>query len=333
MQEFAARFREITEGVTDPAIQLLYDRMQSPTLHFSGDQKGSRICSERSLATKTLVRSPFLSGAQIDRRVSMGTILTRTLWLLGLPLQANRVALETIDVAVREGESIALAFVLGFAACPLAIWCGWHEVARQRVKLALRHTAEHSLIAWRAYPLAYEPLLDWYQAGAVGSPVLAEPVGLATRPPQLGELLATMHPSYADEATLERADNGKAGWCQAELLRLRGERALAVDPAQAEALFLRSLQIATNAETLAWEMRTSVSIGRLWQRIGRPRDAYEQLESVLTRVQEGFSSPDFRSAVSLYKSLASAAGAYARHFPDADETVVQAFPDSIAGLA
>ena len=166
--ELVARFLELTEGVTDPAIQLLYDRMQSPTLHFSGDQKGSRICSERSLATKTLVRSPFLSGAQIDRRVSMGTILTRTLWLLGLPLQANRVALETIDVAAREGESIALAFVLGFAACPLAIWSGWREVARQRVKVALRHTAEHSLVAWRHYPLAYEALLDWHEAGAVG---------------------------------------------------------------------------------------------------------------------------------------------------------------------
>ena len=52
----------------------------------------------------------------------------------------------------------------------------------------------------------------------------------------------------------------------------------------------------------------------------------------MTRVQEGFSSPDFRSAVSLYKSLASAIGAYARHFPDSDEAVVQALPDSIAGL-
>ena len=193
------------------------------------------------------------------------------------------------------------------------------------MKAALRHTAEHSLSGWNNFLVAYEALLDWRDAGAVGSPVLPEPAGLTLRAPLLGEILATLHPSYADEATLARGDNGKAGWCQAELLRIRGERALAADPAEAEALYLRSLEIAKNAGTLTWEMRTSVSIGRLWQRVGRTRDAYEQLESVLSRVQEGFSSPDFRSAVSLYESLASSIGAYARHFPDSDEAVVLAF--------
>jgi hypothetical protein len=60
---------------------------------------------------------------------------------------------------------------------------------------------------------------------------------------------------------------------------------------------------------------------------------YEQLESVLARVQEGFSSRDFRSAVSLYESLARSIGAYARRFPDCDGAVVLALPDSIAALA
>jgi len=108
---------------------------------------------------------------------------------------------------------------------------------------------------------------------------------------------------------------------------------LARDPAEAETLYLRSLEIARSTETLAWEIRTSVSIGRLWQRTGRTRDAHERLEEVLSRVQEGFSSPDFGVAVSLYKSLASSLGAYARHFPDADEAVVPAFPESLAKLA
>jgi len=331
MQELAAKFSELTQSSTDPAIQLLHGRMQSATLHFSGDQKAARICSESGLAKKTHWRSPFLGGAMLDRRVAIGNVLTRTLWLLGLPLQANRVALETMDVAVREGESVALAAALCFAACPLAIWSGWKQVARQRLVLALRHTAEHSLLGWRRFALAYEALLDWSNAGAVGSLALPEAVVRTGWPPHLGELLATMNPLCAMEATLERGDSGKAGWCEAELLRLRGERALAADPAQAEAFFLRSLQIATKAETLAWEMRASVSIGRLWGRTGRPREAYEQLESVLTRVQEGFSTPDFRSAVSLYQSLAASIGAYARHFPDADDAVVLAFPDSFAG--
>jgi RNA polymerase sigma-70 factor (ECF subfamily) len=46
----------------------------------------------------------------------------------------------------------------------------------------------------------------------------------------------------------------------------------------------------------------------------------------------GRSSPDLRSAVSLYESLAGSLGAYATHFPDADEAVMRALPDSMAGL-
>src|SRR5262249_43144972 len=127
-------------------------------------------------------------------------------------------------------------------------------------------------------------------------------------------------------------DNGNAAWCQAELLRLRGDRVLVTDAASAEGFYLRSLELARRTGTLAWELRASVSIGQLWQRLGRARDAFEQLESVLSRVQEGFSCPDFRSAHSLYDSLAGLIGTRAKEFPRSDPVVIQALPDSVAGL-
>lgn len=317
MREFASKFRALNLDVTDPALQLLNDRMQSPTLHFLGDQKGARLCAERSLATKSFVRSPFLSGAQIDRRVSMGCILVRSLWVLGLPLQADKVARETIDLAVHEGESIALAFILGFAAIPLAIASGSLAVARQRMDLALRHTAEHSLVGWRAYPLSYEPLLEWYERGCVGQPAEAQSIGLLERPPQLGELLAVLHSAYTDEATLKRLDGGRAGWCESELLRVRGERS--ADLHAAEAHFQHSLDIAASAEALTWELRTSMSIARLWARTDRPELAFERMDSVLSRVKEGFSTPDVRAAIDLYSSIGKTLGKLTKRFPEADD--------------
>jgi len=56
-------------------------------------------CAERSLAEADVARASFLSGAQIDRHVAMGTILTRVLWLQGLPDQAEAMAARTVDRA------------------------------------------------------------------------------------------------------------------------------------------------------------------------------------------------------------------------------------------
>ena len=50
-------------------------------------------------------------------------------------------------------------------------------------------------------------------------------VDIDRRPTQVADLMATLHPAYADKSTFLRGDAGDAGWCQAELLRVRGERA------------------------------------------------------------------------------------------------------------
>ena len=82
------------------------------------------------------------------------------------------------------------------------------------------------------------------------------------------------------EATFLRGDVGDAGWCQAELLRVRGERACSHDSDAAESLFLRSLERARRDGALPWELRTSTSLSRLWMEQGRKHEALELLQSV-----------------------------------------------------
>ncbi len=306
MRDYAQKFEALTVNETDPALTVLPDRMMSPTLHFLGDQRGSRACSERSLAAP-LIRSSFLSGAQIDRRVSMGAILARTLWLQGLPEQAESVASRTIDVAVREGESVALAFVLAQCACPLAFWMGDIALARRRVALLLRHTYEHSLLSWRVYALAYEPLLAWYEGGGAGDPVEPNLAGPILPHPTLIELLATLHPSYAGDVAFRRGKEGDAGWCLAELLRVQGERVRQSDPKAAERFLMQSLEIAQRDGTLAWELRTSASVARLWAATRKESEALLRLDAVLARVTEGFARPDVTAAAQLRERIAKPA--------------------------
>ncbi len=310
MLAFAQEFEALTAGDTDPGTTLLYDWMKAPTLHLLGNQEGARICAERSLAAPDVARASFVSGAQIDRRVAMGTILTRVLWLQGLPDQAEEVAARTLERARRDGESVALAYVLAFAACPLALWSGRYDLARERILLLVRHTREHSLVAWRNYGVAFESLLAWHENGRRGNPLLVDVVG--QRLPRLAELQATLHPAWADESTFVRGDAGDAGWCQAELLRVRGERARGRDGKAAESLFLRSLERARQDGALSWELRTSTSLGRLWMAQGREREAHEVLQSVLDKVTEGHATPEVGQAVALRDALAGAIAVPAR---------------------
>ncbi len=304
MLSFAEQFQTLTAEDMDPATTLLYDWMKAPTLHLLGDQRGARICAERSVAAPDVARASFLSGAQIDRRVAMGTILARVLWLQGLADQAEHVAAWTLERARRDGESVALAYTLAYAACPVALWTGRYEIARERIGLLLQHTLEHSLAGWRHYGIAFESLLAWQENGRRGDPVL--PSGVDQRLPRLAEMLATLHPAWANESTFQRGDRGDAGWCHAELLRARGERARGRDSAAAEGLFLRSLERARRDGALSWELRTSTSLGRLWMEQGRKHKALDLIRSVLDQVVEGQSTPDAMEAVALHDALADA---------------------------
>jgi hypothetical protein len=304
MLSFAQRFQALTEGDTDPATTLLYDWMKAPTLHLLGDQRGARACAERSLAAPDGARASFLSGAQIDRRVAMGTILARVLWLQGLAEQAEDVAARTLERARRDGESVALAYTLAYAACPVALWSGRHEIARERITLLLQYTLEHSLAGWRHYGIAFESLLAWQEQGRRGDPVL--PSGVDQRLPRLAEMLATLHPAWGDESIFQRGDSGDAGWCQAELLRARGERFRGRDSEAAEGLFLRSLEQARRDGALSWELRTATSLGRLWMTQGREHQALDLMRTVLAQMVEGHGTSDAMDAVALRDALADA---------------------------
>jgi predicted ATPase/DNA-binding winged helix-turn-helix (wHTH) protein len=312
MLEFGQQFETLTAGDTDPTTLVLYDRTKAHTLHLLGDQRNARIHAERVLAAPAHARPPFLSGAWVDRSSSMGLLLARALWLQGLPEQAEKVVERTLERASRDGESVSVAYVLGLAACPLAMWTGRFDLARERVSLLLRHTLEHSLVFWRRFAIAFDALLSWHENGRDGNPLRVHELDIDQYPSQLAELLATLHSALADENTFQRGDAGDAGWCQAELLRVRGDRVRSRDSKAAESLYLRSLERARQDGAFSWELRTSTSLGRLWMEKGRKREAFGLLQSLLDQVTEGHATPDVMEAVALRDALEGAIAASPR---------------------
>ena len=109
---------------------------------------------------------------------------------------------------------------------------------------------------------------------------------------------------------LALSHSGGEHWVDAELYRLRGEFLLigpSPDAAQAESCFLGSLEIARSQESKSFELRTATSLGRLWQRQGKEREARELLQPVYTWFTEGFDTHDLVAARELLDSLGHAA--------------------------
>ncbi len=313
MLQYARRFAQHAATDADPATMLLYDRMVAPSLHLQGDQRGARACAERGLAVEHPGRAPFVSGAQIDRRVSLGTVLARVLWVQGLPEQAEAAISRALDIAVQEGESVALAFALGFCACPLAIASGRWALARERVDRLVRHAREHSLLAWLQWGQTYDALLQWHERGAQGTPPHAVDPGRPWQP-QLVEVMAVLHPVYVDAAAVARVHSGDAGWCAPEVHRVVADRLQHTDPSGAAKLRRQALAQAKRDGALAWELRIATGMARAGAAAGEGRHAAMLLDDVLGRVTEGDATPDVRDARAACQALERNGGrAVARH--------------------
>jgi predicted ATPase len=100
----------------------------------------------------------------------------------------------------------------------------------------------------------------------------------------------------------------RPGWGErlyyAEILRLKGWMlSLKGDLEGAERNFLASLDWARRQQAKMWELRTSISLARLWQSQGKRQDAYELLAPVYGWFTEGFDTRDLLEAKALLAEL------------------------------
>jgi tetratricopeptide (TPR) repeat protein len=103
-------------------------------------------------------------------------------------------------------------------------------------------------------------------------------------------------------------ETAKEKWCEAEVHRTAAEIALKPaesDAAKAQACFERALSVARAQQAKSWELRTSMSLARLWQSQGKSGEAYELLAPVYNWFTEGFDTADLKEAKALLAELGS----------------------------
>ena len=94
---------------------------------------------------------------------------------------------------------------------------------------------------------------------------------------------------------------------EVEVYRVKGElllRQAVPDAPQAEACFQQALAVARLQQAKSWELRTALSLSRLWQRQGKRAEARELLAPVYGWFTEGFDTADLQEARALLDELA-----------------------------
>ena len=306
----------------DPTAMATAHAMVGLCRHLTGDQDEARTLLEAALAASVDPQRASTIYFGFDHRNRAGIALARTLWLQGHPTQAVLMAQRTVDEASRLGHPVTLCIALIWAVS-VYLWVGDHARAEQDIDRFIAYAESHSLgpylavgrgvkgelavrrgDAQRGVQAIADCLVELREARyelltTAFSITLAEGLAALAR---TDEALALIDRTVAEVET-----NGDL-YNLPELLRVRARtllRAYAVRSEEAQVSLMESIDLSRRQGALAWELRATTDLARLWAQTPRADEGRQLLRTALNRFEEGFETSDLQEATSLLRSLAS----------------------------
>ena len=309
-------------------LHRLYQRTQAAPPPLEADMMliGSRLhlgriadaneAMERMLATASQLQLQRISEEQGWNFVVHGRAWqAHALWLLGYPQSALLRALEGVGLANDLGQPFNQALAATYLAM-LQQLCADEATAKASADEALALTTDYKTPyyrAWSSILVCYAQAREQPGTNTIAS--LRESIetfkasGARLRLPYYFGLLGQVcrHAERAEEGlaavdeamAASRAQNER--WWDAELHRLRGELLLAAGAgaSDAEAAYLRAIEIARSQQARALELRAATSLVRLHSGQRRAGDASHLLQDLYSWFTEGSDSPDLQAAASV----------------------------------
>ena len=317
-----SRIEAVAREIDDPLADAIAHALVAITCYYIGD--GREVPRHAQLALSGPVRSATLNASTFGylNRTAVRNVLARSLWALGLPDQALVVAGEAAREATDLGDPQTLAYVLGsilFVYVRTGQWLTAEEVINRLHGYATKHhlsTYVPLAVGWqghlavlrgdlsRGIELLQTALADLRVAGyelysRLLNAALAE--GLA----KAGQLELAY--SKVCEAVAWSESHGPSADLL-ELLRVKGETLIAMSPSdtrQGEACLQNSLDLARQQGALSMELRSGMSLARVWAGQGQSERAVALLAPIYDRFSEGFETLDVVVASKLLDRLRS----------------------------
>ena len=318
--EWAQQLLDLVQRQPDTGFMAEGHFVMGTVASFQGEWLAACTHLEQSWRLSDTVPSPptTLRGGFV-RGVTPRTALARVLWALGYADQARQRCQEALVLA-RQGDHLPS---LAYAECFVGLVC---QCCRDVAATQAHADALLALAAAYSWPLRAEQgriLRGWALAmhgeAAAGVALLRQ--GLAS--PHLGpewlrpHWLALLAEAYgrvgqpqaglqvlAEAVTLMTTT--ELWWSEAEMSRLQGALRLQLpspEVPQAEACFLRALEVARRQEAKALELRAAMSLAQLWQHQGKRAEAHALLAAVYRWFTEGFDTADLQEAKALLEAL------------------------------
>jgi predicted ATPase/DNA-binding winged helix-turn-helix (wHTH) protein len=277
---------EAPAAALEPSGKLLCGRLNAQTLHFRGMHARAKAHAEEVLRH---AHQPMPLGciSPVPAGVAMRIVLARVAWLQGFADRAAHLADECLDLSAHH--PFALTQALAMAACPVALWRGDDDKARNLVDRLQRHSARIGSAYWQGWGAVFDRVIHVREQSLDAAKVAG---GVVVR--KVLDHGATFLDAPPDDSTLARAEAGAIDWCAAEILRLQAEARLNAGGAvvEVEKRLSDALELARAQGALAWELRCASSLARLWVRADRFADAHGLLSEVRSRFAEGFETRD-----------------------------------------
>lgn len=319
--ELANRLLDLVHGSSDRADLIMADRLMATTLHYRGDQDQARFYMERMYgryaagATQTKV-----ARFHVDQQVTAGYFHARILWLQGYADQALQAVARNMRDGEALGHALLFASVLGQAACPISLLAGNLTAARHYGSMLVDHSERHALHLWSDWARCFNGLVVVKQ-GDLGPGLdlmraALDKAGDNRFLPRymllLGEHAMALGESGEHrlgletvDAMLARCERSQERWYEPELIRLRGRLLLerAIRPPEAEAEFVRALDLAGRQGARSWQLRAAISLAELRRRNGDITGARTVLARVYDTFEEGHATQDLRQASRVLEEL------------------------------
>jgi tetratricopeptide (TPR) repeat protein len=314
-RKLAERVLALARGLGDPGILLHSLEVAGCSAHQTGDFPTALLRYHEMAAVYEpgLPVHPRYTTA-LDPAISSTTNIGWSLWFLGFPDKGLELCRRAVESArgLRSSKSYLLAkLFLGL----VLTWRRDLEAARQELEnLGARAREQGVDLYFDPYILTY---VGWCRARegdvALGIRMLEEGLerqrrsGFKVWTPHMNSLLADalrLHGrpeeglelwEESHEGVEEREDLAH----EPEALRIKGDLLLALPapkPEDAEGAFRKAIRVARRQASRSYELRASVSLGRLLRDTGRPEEGRALIADVYDRFTEGFDAPDLREA-------------------------------------
>ena len=321
-RELGETLLRLAQRADDPTLAVIAHHTLGATWFLLGTLPAARqhLKSGIALYTPAQRHAPvFRLG--LDPGVACRAYTAWTLWLLGYPAQALIHLYDTLALARELSHPYSLAWaqcVAAFVSQLRRDMQAVHEHTEAAVALATEHGFP-LLTAWgtivRGWALALQGQGKEGMAQLRQGITVHRATGASVLVPYFCTVLADVcdyldNPedglqNLAEVHTLVEQHDER--WWEAEVCRLRGVLLLrqpGTPQVEAETWLQQALDVARRQKAKALELRTAVSLSRLWQKQGRRDAACQLLAEVYNWFTEGFDTVDLQEAKALLDELA-----------------------------